>query len=203
MSKVVGLSGAQGGGKSTLLGGLRNVGWKVDYFKVSRAVQAQLGWDRLDTVLDNVETMQRFQEEVLAQKLKRDQELRSTASQDIVLTERTFADICAYTTYWTWELVDAQKWEFSDAVAWLHDYTGRCIAAQSRCYDAIILLPFMSHVQWAGDPNRASFSSVNTVWESIERFTQRFDLISMPSYYVKETSVDGRVDEVDNFLRTL
>ena len=203
MAKVVGLSGAQGGGKSTLLEGLKTAGWQVDDFKVSRAVQAQVGWDRLDAVLESPRTMQQFQNEVLVQKLKRDQELRWGSSEGMVLTERTFADIYAYTTYWTWELVDAKKWELDEAADWLQDYTSKCVAAQKRCYDAVLMLPFMSSVKWAGDPNRASFASVSTIWENLERFTQRFDLISIPSFHIRSSSVEDRVQEVDAFLRTL
>ena len=203
MAKVVGLSGAQGGGKSTLLEGLKTVGWKVDDFKVSRAVQAQLGWASLNTVLDSPETMMQFQDEVLAQKLKRDQELRWGGTDGLILTERTFADICAYTTYWTWELVDARKWTLSEGASWLHGYTARCVDAQKRCYDAVLMLPYMSHVVWNGDPNRASFASVNTIWENLERFTQKMELLPIPSFYLRSASTEDRVNEVDAFLRTL
>lgn len=203
MAKVIGLSGAQGGGKSTLLEGLKNAGWKVDDFKVSRAVQAQLGWTALNTVLDSPQTMMQFQDEVLAQKLKRDQELRWGGSEGTILTERTFADICAYTTYWTWELVDARKWTLGEGAAWLHGYTNRCVAAQKRCYDAVLMLPYMSHVVWNGDPNRANFASVNIIWENLERFTQKLELLPIPSFYIRAAATEDRVAEVDAFLRTL
>ena len=198
---VVGLSGAQGGGKSTLLEGLKQAGWTVDDFKVSRAVQAQLGWVSLQQVLESPRTMQTFQDEVLKQKLERDQKLRCDSG--LVLTERTFADICAYTTYWTWELVDARKWTLSEGAGWLHDYTRRCVEAQKRCYDAVLMLPYMSHVVWNGDPNRASFASVNTIWENLERFTQKMELLPIPSFYLRSASTEDRVNEVDAFLRTL
>lgn len=203
MAKVIGLSGAQGGGKSTLLEALKARGWQVDDFKVSRAVQAQLGWDRLDTVLESPETMKRFQEEVLRQKLARDRELRWGGSPGTILTERTFADICAYTTYWTWELVDARQWTLAEGAAWLHDYTKECVEAQKQCYDGVILLPYMSHVAWSQDPNRASRSSVNTIWDNLERFTQRFDFINALPFYVRAASVEDRANEVETYLRTL
>lgn len=203
MAKVVGLSGAQGGGKSTLLEALRTRGWQVDDFKVSRAVQAQLGWSSLDTVLRSPATMQRFQEEVLRQKLARDRELRWGGHEGTILTERTFADIHAYTTYWTWELVDARKWTLAEGAAWLHGFTRECFSAQRQCYDGILLLPYMSHVAWSQDPNRASQTSVTTIWESIERFTQWVDFIDLPPFYVRASSVEDRATEVDTYLRTL
>ena len=203
MARVVGLSGAQGGGKSTLLEGLKTKGWQVDDFKVSRAVQAQLGWESLSNVLESVETMQTFQEEVLTQKLKRDRELRWGGLDGTILTERTFADIQAYTTYWAWELVDDRKWTLRDAAHWLHGYTQRCIEAQQQCYDAVLLLPYMSHVVWQGDPNRASFSSVNNIWENLERFVDRFELVSMRKFYIRSPRTEDRAAEVDAFLRTL
>ena len=97
MIKLVGVSGAQGAGKSTLLEGLKAKGWAVDSFKVSRAVQKKLGWDSLERVMDDVHTMQRFQEEVLHQKLLRDFDMGRLETSGVVLTERTFADIAAYT----------------------------------------------------------------------------------------------------------
>ncbi len=203
MAVVVGLSGAQGGGKSTLLDGLRDAGWAVDDFKVSRAVQAQLGWDNLHRVLESAYTMQTFQDEVLKQKLQRDQSLRWGGAQGVILTERTFADICAYTTYWAWELVDDRKWTLREASTWLHEYTQRCVEAQKRCYDAVLMLPYMSHVVWNGDPNRASFNSVSTIWENLERFTQKFELVSMPHFYIRSPKTEDRVAEVDAFLGTL
>lgn len=203
MAQVVGLSGAQGGGKSTLLEGLKQRGWQVDDFKVSRYVQAQLGWPHLNRVMESAETMQHFQEEVLTCKLKRDRELRWGRPSGVVLTERTFADIQAYTTYWSWELVDARKWTLREASAWLHSYTQRCIEAQKQCYDAVLMLPYMSHMVWNGDPNRASFSSVNIIWENLESFTNRFELISQPKFYIRAASIEDRVVEVDNYLKTL
>jgi nicotinamide riboside kinase len=201
MTKLVGISGAQGGGKTTLINGLKERGWATDPFKVSRAVQAELGWESLERVMDDVETMKRFQEEVLRQKLLRDFNMGRLEGDGIVLTERTFADIAAYTTHWCWEHVDRQNWSFNEAVGWLTPYLERCAAAQLDCYDAVVLLPYMSSVKWEADPNRAGVGFRDSIYEDIEKFCERQPTIK--HFIVTQPSIEGRVNEVDIFLRSI
>lgn len=201
--KVIGLSGAQGGGKSSLLIELENRGWQLDKFRVSRAVQAQLGWDRLDTVMESWETMTRFQEEVFAQKYEHDFALSEQKADEIVLTERTFADIAAYTALWTWKHVDRGSVSFETAVAWLNKYVGRCVEAQ-KMYTAIMLLPYMPEVvAWEDDKNRAARADVNAVYEDVERFIQKPVFLTMKKLTINTKSVPERADQVEAFLRTL
>ena len=201
MIKLVGVSGAQGAGKSTLLEGLKAKGWAVDSFKVSRAVQKKLGWDSLERVMDDVHTMQRFQEEVLHQKLLRDFDMGRLETSGVVLTERTFADIAAYTTYWCWEHVDRRNWTFSEATAWLSPYLQRCLTAQLECYGAVVLLPYMSVVRWQEDPNRAGAASRDGIYEDIERFCDK--QLFIKKLIITAEGVDDRVQQAHNFLTAL
>lgn len=202
MSKVVGISGAHGSGKSTLLNGLKEQGWVVDDFKVSRAVQVQLGWDTLDRVMDDVQTMMTFQEEVITQKLNRDRELRWVGTEQLYLTERTFADIAAYTSHWCWEHVDRRNWTLAQAMEWLHGYLHRCRTAQTACYDGVVLLPYMKHVVWQDDPNRARPNFRESFYEDVMRFTE-LQALQVRRHEVSSKSVADRVAEVDAFLRKL
>jgi predicted ATPase len=202
MSQVVAVSGTQGGGKSTLLAGLKACGWKVDDFKVSRAVQAQLGWESLSQVMESPSTMMRFQQEVFRQKLERDTQLRSEAA-DFVLTERSFADIAAYTTYWCWEHVDRRNWDFHTATAWLTPFLKACHVAQVQTYSAVIIIPFMSDVRWENDPNRASLSSVQTIHEDVTRFMDISEMSGVRQYTITATGKVERVEQAEAFLRTL
>jgi predicted ATPase len=202
MAKIVGISGAHGSGKSTLLSSLKDRGWVVDDFKVSRAVQAQLGWSSLDRVMDDVQTMMTFQEEVITQKLDRDRELKLIGTEPLYLTERTFADIASYTSHWCWEHVDRGSWELEEAVEWLHGYLHRCRIAQDECYDGVVLVPYMQHVIWQDDPNRANPSFRESFYEDVMRFTDA-QLMKIRRHEIKSSSVIDRVVEVEAFLRSL
>lgn len=201
MTKLVGVSGAQGGGKSTLLSGLKERGWTVDDFRVSRAVQAQLGWSTLERAMDSVEVMTTFQEEVYRQKLLRDFELRRLETHGVMLTERTFADIAAYASHWCWEHVDRRSWTFDEASAWLTPYLQRCTGAQLECYDAVILLPYSPSVKWEADPHRAGAAFRNSIFEGVSRFCQLQP--SIQRFTVTAEGVTERVEQVHTFLETL
>lgn len=220
--KLIGISGAQGAGKSTLLKELAARGWAVDDFKVSRAVQTALGWDTLERVMDSPETMMQFQTEVFKQKLTRDSHLSalviaplkthsgraySHSSQDtktsIMLTERTFADILAYTSHWCWKFVDEHRLNIKTAIDFLVEYTIDCQNAQLKIYSGAILLPFMDHVIWEADPNRAKRSDVDLIFENIEKFMERRTPITHRRMTISSKSVPDRVTEVERFLESL
>jgi predicted ATPase len=210
--KVVGLSGAQGGGKSSLLAELENRGWNVDKFRVSRAVQAQLGWDKLDNVMLSWETMTQFQTEVLKQKYLNDSNLIASVintdesiviqtKDDIILTERTFADIAAYTSMWTWNHIDNATVKFDDALHFKQDYISQCATAQYKIYNATILLPYMSDVMiWEDDPNRAKLKDVERIYEDIVRFLERKLPITHKRVVLSAKNITDRATQVENFL---
>jgi len=203
VAKVVGISGAQGGGKSSLLNELRARGWKVDDFRVSRAVQAQLGWEKLDRVMDSPDTMVQFQKEVWRQKTMHDQALREDGTDDIILTERTFADICAYSCNWGWKHSDKGTWTENAVINWVGEISHLCFASQ-KLYAGVVLLPFMADtIKWEDDPNRASRSTVDTIYEEVERFTQTRSMFGIKHYTITAKSVSDRADQVETFVRTL
>ena len=208
--KLIGLSGAQGAGKSTLLKALMNKGWQLDSFRVSRAVQAQLGWERLDNVMESPETMMQFQQAVFEQKLKNDYELsklpaaRTMDSKgSVMLTERTFADIDAYTTQWTWRFVDQGRMTTFGAMHFLTKFHAKCVKAQLECYAGTLMLPFMEHVAWEDDPNRAAKNDVTMIYDHIERFMYARDFIAHPKLVITAKSVDDRVEQTEQFLESI
>lgn len=201
--KLIGLSGAQGAGKSTLLKGLMSKGWALDQFRVSRAVQAELGWETLDNVMESPETMMKFQETVFEQKFINDHRLCTESEAELMLTERTFADIDAYTTQWTWRLVDRGSMSRNEAFAFLSLFHRRCVDAQSKCYAGTIMLPFMDHVAWEDDPNRAAKNDVVTIYEHIERYMDAREFIAHPKLVITAKSVDDRVAQTERFLESI
>jgi len=202
MARLIGLSGPQGGGKTTLLDGLKKKGLEVDDFKVSRQVQKELGWDSLENVLESPETMMAFQAKVRDVKYVRELENRARTDVDIILTERTFADICSYTQLWSWELCDKAKWEIPDAIEFLVSFAERCRSNQ-EVYKGTLFLPSMPHVAWQADPHRAKQEHVNFITTQLDAF---FDLAQprhVPVFRITEGSVDGRIDQVYNWIKSL
>lgn len=223
--KVVGLSGAQGGGKSSLLIELENRGWRLDKFRVSRAVQAELGWDSLERVMDSPETMVKFQMEVWQQKHNHDSmlwakqwfEMESVRQNqieaisdsefahrnEIVLTERTFADICAYSTHWGYKFADRNAWSDADAVSWAGAISHKCFASQ-KLYAGVILLPYMEDVvPWENDSHRAERATTDSIYESVQRFMETRNTYMIPRLTITAKSISDRADQVETFLRSL
>ena len=200
MAHLIGISGAQGGGKTTLLNGLRDKGYLIDDFKVSRAVQAELGWTTLENATKDPKTMVEFQEAIFAQKLSHDLYADPDEPDGVMLVERTFADIYAYASHWAWELHYAGQWLLSDCSYWLQDYRARCIKAQRDTYSGVLLLPLMNGIPLDNDPHRAKRNSAEQVFETIERFTQNRDLITVPTYTIYSLALDQRVLQATTFL---
>lgn len=197
---IYGISGAQGAGKSTVLKVLADRGWKVDQFKVSRAVQAQLGWDNLDRVMDSPETMMAFQDEVFNQKFKNDSAL--SRNEDI-FTERTFADIYAYTSHWTEKFMTAGRMTNGEGRTFIANYRMKCQYAQDKVYGGkIILIPLMDHMPWDNDPNRAKKEEATTIFNKIEEFvdsTYTYPLFE--KLEIDVSSIEDRVTMIENFVK--
>lgn len=198
-SLVIGISGTHGSGKSTLLNALARNGIPVDDFKVSRAVQKQLGWDSLDNVMSSAATMMEFQNAVFDQKYKNDLKLRDSSNL-VILTERTFADIYAYTALWTWKLVDEQKLTIEAALQFMLKYLRRCRDAQAEVYNGVLVLDKMSHLPSENDPHRAKETDSKRLFDNLVSFQ---NALEMPSHRITGITVDQRVDESMNFLSTL
>lgn len=202
MAKLISLSGPQGGGKTTLLDGLKERGIVVDDFKVSRQVQKELGWESLSNVLESPSTMMEFQVKVRDVKYVRELENKERTDAEIILTERSFADIASYTQLWSWELADSGKWEVQDAVEFLVGYVERCRQNQN-VYNGTIYLPSMPHVMWQADPHRAEKKHIEFVTEQLEAFFNLAQPRTVPVFTITEGSVSARVDQVYNWIKSL
>jgi len=202
MTKVFGISGAQGAGKSTLLAGLEKRLYVVDNFKVSRAVQEQLGWSSLDRVMDSPESMMEFQRAVFDQKYKNDRALlqRSKITSDVILTERTFADISAYTSHWVWEFVHTDRLDIEEGLKFLRIFNVDCSAAHTEIYAGTLLLPLMPHVQFENDPNRAKERDASKIYADVFRFCEKKLSIRHPRFEITAKTTEDRVKQVVTFI---
>lgn len=202
MTRLVGISGAQGAGKSTLLTFIKitNPEYFIDDFKVSRAVQKDLGWENLNRVMDSLESMLSFQHEILSRKMTHDHSLRNS-DKDIVFVERTFADIFAYTSSWIWKFYELGKVSFDEAINLTVAFQNKCEWAQKNIYTDVILLPLMDHILWEEDPNRASREDANSVFEDIVTFSEHPNLSNINLLTITAKSSLERYNEVQNFLK--
>lgn len=202
MAKVIGLSGPQGSGKTTLLNGLKGVGIHVDDFKVSREVQKQLGWDSLERVLEEVDTMMEFQSTILNVKREREEQNRARTDVDIILTERTFADIAVYTQLWSFELAHIGKWSLDRAMGFAADFMSDCADLQTN-YAGNLILPFMQHIAWQADPHRAQRHQVEFVDNELDHFFRVMHPKSVPVFTLTQGSIPGRIEQVHEWIKTL
>lgn len=194
MAKVVGISGSQGAGKSSLLSALITQGHHVDAFKVSRAVQSQLGWTSLDRVTESFEVMARFQDEVFNQKLLNDITLKDS-DKPVIFTERTFGDIYAYTRLWTDKLVTQRRVKAIAASTFLFNFHKKCVKAQADCYTTTVVVPMMPHLKFEFDLNRASENDIPEMYRLLMEF------LGVDTYVITQKSIDDRVTETINFLK--
>lgn len=197
---MIGISGAQGAGKSTLLQAMAELGYHVDGFKVSRLVQAEFGWTELRKVETSPELMMRFQREVFRQKKLNDTKVKAFDTTGIILTERTFADLYAYTKLWTLRFTYQGKLPVDEAEDFLAEYLADCVEAQSTLYEGVVLLPLMSHIQWETDPNRASEHDAEQVYNVVQSFVQEHEAYNIT---ISTETVQDRAQEVQTFIRSL
>lgn len=204
MAKVIAISGAQGAGKSTLLEELKNRGYYVDGFKVSRSVQEQLGFTTLSDATSTLTTSLGFQEKVFEAKFRHDRELQKLG-HEFVFVERSFADIYAYSLQWIKKHIGSHLNQ-SNVMSWILRFGTQCTEAQKLCYNGCILLPYMEHIVWQEDARRADKQSVDEVYSEITKFTS--NSLASPGSKLKTLEItkqliSDRADEVETFLKEI
>lgn len=113
---LVGISGSQGAGKTTILNQLEQQGFNVIKRKTSRSILEEWGIT-LQEVNSNPELTIRFQNEIL--KRKWDDEQHARHSSQIWFTERTFIDLAVYCNF-----ALASNNKYNDFV---NDYYEQCV----------------------------------------------------------------------------
>ena len=134
--KVIGISGAQGQGKSTLINEvikldptIQNVGAQT-----SRELLADWGFT-LDEVNSYMPLKIKFQEELIVMHYQKLSEILNdidNIAYDTFIIERTFADIFAYALL--------SVGPFNKYSTWLNEYEGRCIEKQKSLFNHVVYL---------------------------------------------------------------
>ena len=125
---LVAISGSQGSGKSTILDKLAQSGYNTVTRKTSRSILTDWGVSLAD-VNGNHRLTQDFQDEVIAR--KRIDEQQALQSNELWFTERTYADLFAYSL-----ITLGKDNSYSE---WLNQYYNNCLKL-SQSYAAVYYL---------------------------------------------------------------
>lgn len=182
---VVGLCGAHGTGKSTILRGVKAAGYKVDETQISREAQKLLGWDNLSVVEKNPTNIWLLQDAVLQAMFDRDD--RINKSGEITLVDRTPADIWGYTMLWLMRLdvIGPENREREAA------YRRQCRHLASK-YAKHIVVPIKDEVAFVAEVNRADAKSR----EFHAQHVMNFIAGHLDKHVVESISKEDRVKEV-------
>jgi predicted ATPase len=188
-ARIVGLCGTHGTGKSTIINGIRDLGYKVNQAQLSRSAQKALGWDTLSRAQESKANMWALQYAIMDAMFDRDQEALSTG--EIVLVERTPADIWAYTEMWCRRLnIDP----INDQQA--REYKAQCRSFADN-YCRFLFIPVSEAVKFVAEPNRADLESRTFVDIAIRKFIESGDL---PLTEIKSSGVVTRIAEAQTAI---
>lgn len=198
--KIVAVSGTQGSGKSTLLDTLKSWGYKVDDFKVSRHIQEKLGAQALSELTTTFEGVKKFQNMILEAKMEREEQL--SLGDGLILTERSFADICSYANIWVNKLIDQGKVSRDEGVEFTINFADICSDYQ-QIYAGVVMVPYMDHIKWQDDAKRAAWEDIATFNSEMNSFMTFLQPSNVPAFYVSEKSTTDRASQVEAFLKGL
>ena len=185
---ILGISGTQGTGKTTILQGASAL-VAVDKSQLAREAQKALGWDRLSLAEESEHNMWALQSAILTAMRERDERIRATGTLHIV--ERTPADMWAYTLLWCQRL----KIDAGDHLG-VGAYRKECESLIAG-YSAIVMVPQVTAVPFVADPHRADLASRDFVEDRVRSFLEDS---GVPFYVMQETSRDGRIAEIEAII---
>lgn len=191
---LIGLTGAHGTGKSTIINGVKIFGVHVIESSLSRSAQARLGWENLKPAEEREENMWMLQEAILEAMYDRDQSV--LGNHEFVLVDRTPADVWSYVDLWTMRL--ATKGIKVDEEH-KRDFKNRCrnMAAQ---YTQHIIVPISEAVPFVAENNRADLEGRDYHEKAVCQFVVAGGLSHM---VLLQTGIDERVKKVATLLNTL
>src|SRR5271170_4203684 len=118
---LISISGSQGSGKTTILNEIKKLGYSVIERKTSRSILSE--WNvTLDQVYGDRLLSEQFQNELLSR--KQADERDAVNDRDLHFTERSYADVFAYTLI-------TNGWANKQS-AWIDQYFIDCRKAQKK-----------------------------------------------------------------------
>lgn len=191
---LIGLTGAHGTGKSTVLNGAKIYGVKVVQSSLSRNAQALLGWENLKPAEESEEKMWALQEAILTSMYDRDEAILGT--HEFTLVDRTPADVWSYVDLWTTRLAakGIKVDEHHKRV-----FKNRCRAMASK-YTHHIIVPISDAVPFIAETNRADLEGRDYHEKAVCQFVVAGGLSHL---VLLQTGIDERVKKVATLLNTL
>ena len=201
MVMKIAFSGPQGSGKSTLINALREVNtnhcFVFDDTKVSRKVQTELGIKELSETTKDFKTMELFQYTIFKSKVSALLDVCSKEPHNensIIITDRSFSDIVAYYQLWCEKLE-----RNADLPSWAVYAEGM---QRGSLIDHVIYVPFMNHVVWENDPNRADKADIQRFDELLLESMHR-SMGSNTIHTIQSLNVSDRVQEVLDIIERI
>jgi len=195
MTKIIGVSGSHGTGKTCTLDNIAKVQSKdpeivVDDFKVSRAILEEMKCT-LDQATATSKLMKVYQSRVLDVKIHRDlhvlRNIVVSTTPINFLVDRSPADVWAYTKLW------ASKNKVSNS--WFAEFTKKCIKAIEQ-YDKIILFP-IGKIPFIDDGVRAKEDTQQCINDYIITF---LDASEIKYHTVESATVEDRTKEIISII---
>ncbi len=190
---LVALSGVQGSGKTTILNGLKTLGYNVVERKTARSILAD--WNlTLEQVYGDQETCRKFQDELLAR--KQQDELFALTSSELWFTERSYTDV------FTYALVSLGH--FNTHSDWLDQYYLNCAEANSK-YLGVFFVNALRYTPTQNDGVRGiNKHYVKQVDLLVRRFSEQMSRRDSEHYYSQinpliEVTYEG-VDQRTRFV---
>jgi predicted ATPase len=181
---LVPVSGSQGCGKTTIINELYKAGHPIIQRKTSRSILSEWGVS-LNEVNQDPQLTMKFQEEIIRRKFLDEKE--AIESDQIVFTERTYADLFTYAL-----VALGRDNDFDD---WLRDYYLRCMTYQ-QSYSMVFYLT-AGHFTVQKDGVRASNKQYSTLVDlSMQEFTRqmtshnRLNIVSTPVLQERKTIIE-------------
>lgn len=181
---LVSVCGSQGAGKTTVLQELHKAGYPIIQRKTSRSILTEWNVSLQDVNNDPALTM-KFQEEIIRRKFLDEKE--AVQSNEIVFTERTYADLFSYAL-----VALGKDNEFDE---WMNQYYMRCMTYQ-QSYDMVFYLT-AGHFSIVSDGVRGANKHYSTMVDLVMReFTQqmtandRLNIISTPILQERKNIID-------------
>lgn len=198
---LIAFSGTHGAGKSTTIKNL--VASRDDIYedpiKVSRKIQALLGYKKLEDAYSTPKRMIEFQELILEEKILRDKNVFDATSKRVILTERSYLDVAAYTLQWVNRLLENKLTDTLSLTKWYLRYEKRCLDEMYR-YDGVIFVNPLIDTTFDIEPNRADLESRDFIYNTLLEYLKNYNI---PIEILESASINSRVNRCSNFIDKL
>jgi deoxyadenosine/deoxycytidine kinase len=186
MGSIVGISGAQGQGKSTLINYVTETHDFIHSLDVQTARETLKDWGYSLTEVNSFMPLKvNFQEELFNRHVRSLERELTFGTDSVKLVERTFADIFAYAL--------TSVGPFNQYSDWLNEYANKCSFAQNKYFAHIIYLSGREYT-----PQEDGVRSINSHFSKltdylISYYTNEFDISQSKVTQISDPDIIDRV----------